>query len=760
MPHRPPSHHGSSNHVVWTIAVTIAAAVLINARSSSGDEYAAWVDDYTAVSNAGQTSDVLGPPDNVVAEFDGEPGYVTVGFSNWIVDEPGDDIGVHLWDFTTYGPVGMESFTLSASDDGTEFYDLGSATPADHSGAATAPYTIHFDLASSPLTQARYLRLTNDLIFDDGSASAPHEGPEIDAFSAINTAPATQQPIRFGGNGHYYELVTDRPATWTDAHQLASERSYSGLGGHLATVTSESENNFLKSLPAWDTAQELSPHVSGAYIGGTLRDDGWEWVTEETWAYENWNPGEPSGTGTPRLMFYSKRNPDAFGRWNDMTEVNDRSHLGYIVEYDYQANEPQPPPRDETPSGQTYYEFAYRRTISLGVEFDALTADLGLLHSLGVPIPADAQLADVSLPFDASVSIIAIDISGHFAVPKLLEPLASQIHIDEPWLENVESGSISLDAIAGAATTIQQGDERATLEFDAGYDAGLTVGVPLETSAHIVPGLTPIVDFLRLAGLDPQELKIGIPAVDDGVPLPFPRSFGVIAEFEEPYTGPLINEELSVGGTLVSAQTEFRSITQYFFDKVPEGQTPTSPRMDLNLAGDAFVLASVPFVTSSTGESIISGNQCTMTTGSPVWTSFLLEVADPVNVLAFDLEFTSDVGAEGFLSVYWDDEIIGTFDERIAPDGTVTQLLSLPETIGPGFYSLAFRLDPYTDIASSVLIDEVSTGFVTPEPSTATLLVVCVLAVIRRRRAAQDGQHKMESSRRSAVRRRAFSHGQ
>ena len=58
----------------------------------------------------------------------------------------------------------------------------------------------------------------------------------------------------------------------------------------------------------------------------------------------------------------------------------------------------------------------------------------------------------------------------------------------------------------------------------------------------------------------------------------------------------------------------------------------------------------------------------------------------------------------------------------------------LPGNFEPGEYILSFRLDPYTDIDSSILIDKVATGFVTPEPATLTLLAFGGLAMLRRRR--------------------------
>ena len=67
-------------------------------------------------------------------------------------------------------------------------------------------------------------------------------------------------------------------------------------------------------------------------------------------------------------------------------------------------------------------------------------------------------------------------------------------------------------------------------------------------------------------------------------------------------------------------------------------------------------------------------------------------------------------------------------------DGVQEYTMFLPGNFEPGAYALSFRLDPYTAIDSSVLIDNVATGFVTPEPATLSLLAFGGLAVLRRRR--------------------------
>src|SRR3954453_18984774 len=51
-----------------------------------------------------------------------------------------------------------------------------------------------------------------------------------------------------GGNGHAYEFVDFGANTsWTTARDYAAARCYLGSGGHLVTITSQAESEFLRS---------------------------------------------------------------------------------------------------------------------------------------------------------------------------------------------------------------------------------------------------------------------------------------------------------------------------------------------------------------------------------------------------------------------------------------------------------------------------------------------------------------------------------
>ena len=125
--------------------------------------------------------------------------------------------------------------------------------------------------------------------------------------------------MQWAGNGHFYELIVAE-TTWAESDSAASNTSYSGISGRLATVTSAEENAFI--------ADVLGSYADGRYWLGGFQPpgtpepaDGWEWVTGETWDYTNWATirGAPNNSGGEEdglLMYLEQQNPLWFGQWN------------------------------------------------------------------------------------------------------------------------------------------------------------------------------------------------------------------------------------------------------------------------------------------------------------------------------------------------------------------------------------------------------------------------------------------------------------
>jgi hypothetical protein len=128
-------------------------------------------------------------------------------------------------------------------------------------------------------------------------------------------------PIQWSGNQHWYERVPGT-LTWPEANAAAQSMSWMGFQGHLATLTSAEEDQFVSSrFYGW----------CGAYQDPLDEPDpaaNWVWVTGEPWLYTNWALGEPNDyMGVPEcyVNFGS-------GGWNDSPDL--AWDWGFVVEYE------------------------------------------------------------------------------------------------------------------------------------------------------------------------------------------------------------------------------------------------------------------------------------------------------------------------------------------------------------------------------------------------------------------------------------------
>lgn len=160
-----------------------------------------------------------------------------------------------------------------------------------------------------------------ELTVSDGSAT---DSDTVTIF--VREEPAHEcDRVLWSGNGHEYCVVAvPGGISWEEAKAAAES-----AGGHLATVTSDAENEFLKSLipagsPYWwlpdlpgNTAW-IGPWLGGYQTPGSAEPAaGWRWVTNELW-FPLWCDGEPTnGGGSPSeggLEFFGSPSSPC---WND-----------------------------------------------------------------------------------------------------------------------------------------------------------------------------------------------------------------------------------------------------------------------------------------------------------------------------------------------------------------------------------------------------------------------------------------------------------
>ena len=90
---------------------------------------------------------------------------------------------------------------------------------------------------------------------------------------------ASADPVVWAVNGNGYEVITTGSTLTWDEARLAAE----ALGGHLVTITSEEENNFVAGLVTAAPASNKEVYWLGGYqdfsLGGCEPASCWSWVT-------------------------------------------------------------------------------------------------------------------------------------------------------------------------------------------------------------------------------------------------------------------------------------------------------------------------------------------------------------------------------------------------------------------------------------------------------------------------------------------------
>ncbi|MFN0151701.1 MAG: FlgD immunoglobulin-like domain containing protein [bacterium] len=159
---------------------------------------------------------------------------------------------------------------------------------------------------------------------------------------------AAADPVQFIGNGNDYEFV-DTQTTWANAVTAAASRTYLGVGGHLATITTAAENDFLSSAFASGQAAYFGwiggyePGDDGVWLWGAGPESGVQFAqgaaSTPPYNYVNWGGVEPNDFA-PGEDFAAINLGASFagvppGAWIDSPNPNPSDPIrGYIVEYE------------------------------------------------------------------------------------------------------------------------------------------------------------------------------------------------------------------------------------------------------------------------------------------------------------------------------------------------------------------------------------------------------------------------------------------
>lgn len=128
-------------------------------------------------------------------------------------------------------------------------------------------------------------------------------------------------------SGHSYKVFAGN-MSWSEAESYCR-----GLGGHLATITSQAEMDFIRQLNG------LKKNYNYWLGGSDAEKEGeWKWVTGEAWTYTFWGSGQPDNSQLYSGVTenYLQACYDWDMKWNDSAIIQDSTaSCGFICEWDY-----------------------------------------------------------------------------------------------------------------------------------------------------------------------------------------------------------------------------------------------------------------------------------------------------------------------------------------------------------------------------------------------------------------------------------------
>jgi len=143
-------------------------------------------------------------------------------------------------------------------------------------------------------------------------------------------------------NGHYYAMGAPKAETWDEARAAAESFVFKGVHGHLVTITSAEENDFLSRnfnpLSLWIGASDAEVNGEWRWVVGPEAGELF-WLggaDGQAFGYANWADGEPNDLFTPEPLenhaeFNTVYSRDGHGKWNDF--ISGYQPQAYLVEF-------------------------------------------------------------------------------------------------------------------------------------------------------------------------------------------------------------------------------------------------------------------------------------------------------------------------------------------------------------------------------------------------------------------------------------------
>ena len=296
--------------------------------------------------------------------------------SNWqydltIPDNQFFTIGADIDDLSTNGEMGVSytdiPITLDGSVDDVLFYNIELSSEQIQSLMSCGPSQ---EEEEGLVGYWDFNQLNEDLLIDisgngnngiiHGGATYSEDVPEQDCENLIDTIITLEGYTYIGEleNSIYY--ISNDISTWEEANEIAAN-----LGGHLVTISSEEENQFI-----WNAVYNQGYNPGGtdnyqAWIGLYQNTEsnsyqepsgGWQWVNGEEFSYSNWASDEPDNNDGGYFAHISDSNcplnggpvNNVCGTWCDDTISSNLTSAFHIIEYKYGCTDSEASNYDET----------------------------------------------------------------------------------------------------------------------------------------------------------------------------------------------------------------------------------------------------------------------------------------------------------------------------------------------------------------------------------------------------------------------------
>lgn len=256
---------------------------------------------FASITNSSITASSRFTPKNVLdrviivgAAEQSESGYICSSFSNFgsqvDIFAPGRNIystvpGEVFYDFQFFGGYAEASGTSMAAPIVTGVCALTWSSNTALSGADVKSIICNNTkdiVESNPNTSdTKAYRLVNAKLAIEAAINYSLDKQLPKSEGHLNQSSIHSGSTEF--NGHYYHLYEDS-LTWQEAKEACEK-----LGGHLVTITSKDEQDFISNLVRGATKRSYWIGLSDEAV-----NDQWTWVTGEPFSYSNWAKNEPN----------------------------------------------------------------------------------------------------------------------------------------------------------------------------------------------------------------------------------------------------------------------------------------------------------------------------------------------------------------------------------------------------------------------------------------------------------------------------------